>query len=156
MTSVTAFGENGRSTSAAAAFSVVIARIASLASPLPASTRPVPSGFVRNSASPGRAPLFGQIPFGCTVPTTASPYFGSASRIVWPPASSAPAARTCSSAAEKTAASTSFGNSSGNAAIERASSGTPPIAKTSLSAFVATSGGKKSTVNTSARSSSSL
>src|SRR5713226_9792303 len=97
---------------------------------------------------------------------TASPYFGSLSRIVCPPARSAPAARTCSSAAEKTDASTSFGSSSGNAAIESASSGAPPIAKTSLSAFVAamrpnvagssTSGGKKSSVKTSARSSSSL
>ena len=56
----------------------------------------MPSGFVRYSASPGRAPDFGQIPSGATVPTTASPYFGSASRIVWPPARIAPAARTCS------------------------------------------------------------
>ena len=71
------------------------------------------------------------------MPTTASPYFGSASRMVWPPASSAPAARTCSSAPAKTAASTSVGSSSGNAAIDSASSGEPPIAKTSLSAFVA-------------------
>jgi hypothetical protein len=82
VTSVTAFGVNGRSTSAAAAFSVVIQRTASETSPLPASSNPVPSGFVRKSASPGRAPAFGQIPSGCTVPTTASPYFDSASRIV--------------------------------------------------------------------------
>ena len=134
---MTAFGSNGRRTSAARAFSVVIQRTASAASPLPASTRPVPSGFVRKSASPGRAPLFGQIASGWTVPTTASPYFGSASRMVWPPASSAPAARTCSSAPAKTAASTAVGSSSGNAAIDSASSGEPPIAKTSLSAFVA-------------------
>ena len=71
------------------------------------------------------------------MPTTASPYFGSASRMVWPPASSAPAARTCSSAPAKTAASTDVGSSSGNAAMDSASSGEPPIAKTSLSAFVA-------------------
>ena len=126
----------------------------------------MPSGFVRKSASPGCAPFFGQIPEGCTVPTTASPYFGSGSRIVWPPASRAPAARTCESAAAKTAASVSTGSSSGKAAIESASSGEPPIANTSLSAFVAaiapksagssTSGGKKSSVKTSARSSSSL
>ena len=45
------------------------------------------------------------------------------SRIVCPPARSAPAARTCSSAAPNTAASTSFGSSSGNAAIESASNG---------------------------------
>jgi hypothetical protein len=158
---------------AAAPFSVVIQRTASACStsptsslPWPASTSPVPSGFVRKTASPDRAPLFGQIPSGCTVPITASPYFGSASRIVCPPASSAPAARTCSSAPENTAASTSFGSSSGNAAIESARSGAPPIANTSFRAFVAairpnvagssTSGGKKSSVNTSARSSSSL
>ena len=85
----------------------------------------MPSGFVRNSASPGRAPLFGQIPSGCTVPTTASPYFGSSSRIVWPPASIAPAARTTSSAPARTSPSTSVGSSSGNAAIDSASSGTP-------------------------------
>ena len=57
------------------------------------------------------------------MPTTASPYFGSASRIVWPPASSAPAARTCSSAPSKTARTTSVGSSSGNAATDSASSG---------------------------------
>ncbi len=38
------------------------------------------------------------------MPTTARPYFGSTSRIVWPPARIAPAARTCSSAPAKTAA----------------------------------------------------
>src|SRR5436190_9844653 len=100
------------------------------------------------------------------MPTTARPYFGSTSRIVWPPARIAPAARTCWSAPEKTAATVSVESSSGNAAIESARSGEPPIAKMSLSAFVAamrpnnagssTSGGKKSSVNTSARSSSSL
>jgi len=99
--------------------------------------RPVPSGLVTNSASPGWAPFFGQIPSGWTVPTTASPYFGSASRIVCPPASSPPAARTCASAAAKIAPSISTGSSSGNAAIESARSGVPPIANTSLSAFVA-------------------
>src|SRR6476619_6542696 len=97
---------------------------------------PVPSGFVRKSASPGRAPFFGQIPSGRTVPTTASPYFGSASRIVWPPASSPPAARTCWSAAAKISASISIGSSSGKAAIESASSGVPPIAQTSFNPLV--------------------
>ena len=120
---------------------------------------------MRNSASPGRAPAFGQIASGCTVPTTASPYFGSSSRIVCPPARIAPAARTRSSAPASTSPSTSTGSSSGNAATESASSGAPPMAKMSFSAFVAaiapnargssTSGGKKSTVNTIARSSSS-
>ncbi len=128
------------------------------------STIPVPSGFVRKSASPSLAPAFGQIASGCTVPTTASPYFGSSSRIVCPPARIAPAARTRSSAPASTSPRTSVGSSSGNAATESASSGAPPIAKTSFRAFVAaiapkvrgssTSGGKKSTVKTSARSSS--
>ncbi len=128
------------------------------------STRPVPSALVRKTASPLRAPLFVQMPSGCTVPTTASPYFGSSSRSVCPPARMAPAARTASSAPASTSASTSMGSSSGNAVTDRASNGMPPMAKTSLSAFVAamapksrgssTTGGKKSTVNTSARSSS--
>jgi len=120
-----ACGENARTASAAALFSVVIHSIASVASPLPASTRPVPSGFVRKSASPGCAPDFGQMPSGWTVPTTASPYLGSSSRIVCPPASSAPAARTCASAAAKSSAISSTGRSSGKAAIESATSGIP-------------------------------
>ena len=68
---------------------------------------------------------------------TASPYFGSASRIVWPPASMPPASRTFAAAASNTAASAAFGNSSGNAAIDRANSTRPPIAKTSESALAA-------------------
>ena len=52
-------------------------------------------------------------PSGETVPTTASPYFGSASRIVWPPASIAPAARTWRSAPSKIARTVSVGSSSG-------------------------------------------
>ena len=105
------------------------------------------------------------MPSGWTVPTTASPYFGSLSRIVCPPARIAPASRTCASAASRIAATVSCGSSSGNSAIESASSGRPPIAKTSFRAFVAaivpksrgssTSGGKKSSVKTSAVSSSS-
>jgi hypothetical protein len=104
------------------------------------------------------------MPSGWTVPTTASPYFGSLSRIVCPPARIAPAARTCRSAAPRIAATISCGSSSGNSAIESASSGLPPIAKTSFSALVAAivpkscgssiSGGKKSRVKTSAVSSS--
>jgi hypothetical protein len=94
---------------------------------------------------------------------TASPYFGSGSRIVCPPASVPPAARTTSDAPPKTSAITSRGSSSGNAAIESAKRTRPPIAKTSLTAFAAaispnvrassTSGGKKSTVPMTASSS---
>ena len=100
------------------------------------------------------------------MPTTASPYFGSASRIVCPPARTAPASATFAAAASKIARTVSTGSSSGKAAIESATSGLPPMAKTSLSAFAAaiapksagssTIGGKKSVVKTSARSSSSL
>ena len=89
MTSVTAFGENDRSASAASRFSSVIDATAASSAPSGAHpsrtawrTSPVPSGFVTRTASPGRAPLFRQTPSGCTVPTTASPYFGSSSRIV--------------------------------------------------------------------------
>ena len=144
MTSVTAFGFRARSSSAASLLSVRIHWTARSSGwepvrPLlcPLMIRPVPRGFVRNSASPGRAPFFGQIASGWAVPMTASPYLGSASRIVCPPASSAPDARTCSSAAAKMRARISVGSSSGNAAIESARSGVPPIAKTSFRAFVA-------------------
>ena len=94
---------------------------------------------------------------------TASPNFGSGSRIVWPPASVPPASRTTSAAPPTIAAITSVGRSSGNAAIDSAKSTRPPIAKTSEQAFAAaiapkvagssTSGGKKSTVPITARSS---
>ena len=82
---------------------------------------------------------------------------------MWPPASVPPASRTLADAPSKMAASTSRGRSSGKAAIERAKSTRPPIAKTSDSAFAAaiapnvrgssTSGGKKSSVPMMARSS---
>jgi hypothetical protein len=100
---------------------------------------------------------------GCAAPTTASPYFGSGSRIVWPPASVPPASRVFAAAPSNTAASTSRGSSSGKAAIASANRTRPPIANTSLSAFAAaispyvrassTSGGKKSTVPMTASSS---
>ena len=106
--------------------------------------------------SPGRAPPLRSSRSGWAAPITASPYFGSGSRIVWPPASVPPASRTLAAAPSKTAASVSRGSSSGNAAIDRAKRTRPPIANTSLSAFAAaispnvrassTSGGKKSSV----------
>ena len=71
----------------------------------------------------------------------------------------------CISAAAKIWPSMSIGSSSGNAAIDSANRTRPPIANTSDKALAAaispyvrassTSGGKKSSVNTSARSSSS-
>ena len=62
-------------------------------------TIPVPSRFVRNSASPGRAPPFINTRAGCTSPSTQSPNFGSASMIVCPPATIPPASVTLSRAA---------------------------------------------------------
>ena len=113
--------------------------------------------------SPGFAPPLRSSLSGWAAPITASPYFGSGSRIVCPPASVPPASRTFSAAPSNTAASTSRGSSSGNAAIDSANRTRPPIANTSLSAFAAaiapnvrassTSGGKKSSVPMIARSS---
>ena len=45
-------------------------------------TTPVPSGFDRNSRSPGRKPPFTRIRSGWMRPVTQSPYFGSASTTV--------------------------------------------------------------------------
>ena len=57
--------------------------------------------------------------------------------MVWPPASTPPASRTFAAAAWNTAASATFGKSSGKAAIDRANSTRPPIANTSESALAA-------------------
>ena len=123
-------------------------------------TSPVPSGFVRKTASPGRAPLFRQTPSGWTVPTTARPYFGSSSRIVCPPARIAPAAAHRSVRSREHRRRASRRQLLRERGTRARAAALPPIAKTSLSAFVAairpkcagssTSGGKKSTVKTSA------
>ena len=129
----------------------------------PLTSSPVPRRFVSTSTSPGRAPPLRNSRSGCAAPMTARPYFGSGSRIVWPPARTPPASRTLPAAASNTAARASFGKSSGNAAIDSANSTRPPIANTSESALAAaispyatgssTSGGKKSSVPRIARSS---
>ena len=118
---------------------------------------------MRSSTSPGRAPPLRSSRSGWATPTTASPNFGSGSRIVWPPASVPPASRTTSAAPPTIAAMTSTGSSSGKAATDRANSTRPPMANTSEQALAAaiapnvagsaTSGGKKSTVPMTARSS---
>ena len=173
VTSVTAFGANGRSASAASRLSVRIAATAASSAPSGArpsrcawSTRPVPSGFVRKSASPGRAPLFGQMPSGWTVPTTARPYFGSSSRIVWPPARIAPGGahdlvRSREDLPEHLRR--QLLRESGDREREqrlrrpsrrrRSARSSPRSRRTSRGS--STTGGKKSTVKTSARSSSS-
>ncbi len=121
---------------------------------------PRPSGFVRYSRSPGRISELRTSRSGATSPVTAMPYFGSASRIEWPPTTATPASAATAAPPSRTRASRSSGRSStGHATRFSAVSGRPPIAYTSLSAFVAairpqsygssTIGVKKSTVWTS-------
>ena len=168
VTSVTAFGVKGRSASAASRFDSHIASIAASSAPAGATpsrtpwrTSPVPSGFVRKTTSPGLAPCSSArsrpgAPSRRPRARTSARRRGSCG----PPARIAPASRTASAAPARISPSISTGSSSGKAVTESASSGRPPIAKTSLSAFVAairpkargssTTGGKKSTVKTSA------
>ncbi len=123
----------------------------------------MPSAFVSSSTSPARAPPLRNSRSGWAAPITASPNFGSSSRIVWPPASTPPASRTLAAAAARIEARASVGNASGKAAIESANRTRPPIANTSDRALAAaispyatgssTSGGKKSSVPRIARSS---
>ena len=82
-------------------WAIAAARSASLVRPCrrPQTSRPVPSRFVRMRTSPGLAPPLRRSRSGCAAPTTARPYFGSASRIVWPPARIPPASRTFAAAA---------------------------------------------------------
>ena len=162
---------SARPASRAPAFSVVITFTAVSSSSAVAPSRltaveitPSPIGFVRTRTSPARPPALRQTRSGSTVPTTARPYFGSGSSIECPPAISAPAWRATSLPPSMTRASSSNGNPSrGQATRLRPSSGEPPIAYTSDSAFVAairpqsyassTIGVKKSVVTTRARSS---
>ena len=171
VTSVAAFTPTAIAASRAVSFSVVITVIAVCSSAGVAASRltavemtPRPIGFVRTRTSPGRAPAFVSTAPGSTVPTTASPYFGSASSIEWPPAMRQPAARAVAAPPSSTRASSSNGSPSrGQPTRLSASSGVPPIAYTSESAFVAamrpqsngssTMGVKKSVVTTIARSS---
>jgi hypothetical protein len=105
VTSVTAFGGSARRTSAQSRFRVVIHSTAPRTSVVTGQAalravqhEPGAERLGQEQRVAGLRPDFGQTPSGCTVPTTASPYFGSRSRIVWPPARIAPAARTCASA----------------------------------------------------------
>ena len=52
---------------------------------------PIPKGLVSSSTSPGRAPELVSTLSGWTKPVTARPYFGSSSRMLWPPVMRAPA-----------------------------------------------------------------
>ncbi len=99
--------------------------------------RPVPIGFVSQSASPARRRDFSSMCSGSTRPVTAIPYFGSRSITVCPPATTAPASATLSIAPWKSRCSCSSGASSGQAAMFRPKSTSPPIAYTSDIAFAA-------------------
>ena len=98
---------------------------------------PVPSGFVRNSASPGCAPAFGHTRVGMDGADDGQAEL----RLVV--AQRVPAGEDRARAAHGLGRVRGpprpprRGSSSGNAATDSASSGRPPIAKTSLSAFVA-------------------
>ena len=129
----------------------------------PARTTPVPSGLDSTRTSPGRPPPFVKMRSGWTRPCTASPKIGSSLRMVWPPTTEPPAARTVAAAAARMASMASMGRRSGKAETFSAVVTRPPMAKTSLQALAAaiapksagssTRGGKKSVVDTTARSS---
>ena len=93
-------------------------------------TIPVPRALLSTSSIPGRPAALVITRSGCTVPTTASPYFGSGSRTECPPATSAPASATVATPARSTRSRTLAGSTSscGQATRLRASSGAPPIA----------------------------
>ncbi len=123
---------------------------------------PVPSGLDRNTRCPARRPPLIRRWRGSTRPVTQSPYLGSVSTTVCPPAMTPPASRTLSAPPRKMAAMMSLGSSRGKPATLSANSTCPPIAYTSDIAFAAaiapkrygssTMGGKKSTVLTMATS----
>ena len=123
---------------------------------------PVPRGFVKKSRSPGRRPPLMRMRSGWTRPVTQRPYFGSLSTTVWPPAITPPASTTLSLPPRNTSAMIAFDISRGKPATASAKSTSPPIAKTSDMEFAAeiapqvhgssTTGGKKSTVSTIAKS----
>ena len=142
VTSVTAWTASPRvrPASRAPALSVVMTSTAVASSSGPAPSRftaveitPSPIGLLSTSTSSGRPPAFRHTRSGSTVPTTASPYFGSGSSMEWPPAISAPAARATSAPPSMTRARSSKGRPSrGHATRLSASSGAPPMAYTSL------------------------
>ena len=97
---------------------------------------PRPERFARKSASPGPPPLWARSPRDARSRRPRA-RTSARSRGSCGPGEDRPAARTRSSAPASTSPSISTGRSSGNAAIESASSGEPPMANTLFSAFVA-------------------
>jgi len=101
----------------------------SAASPLAAVVMmPTPSGLVSARRSPGRAPPLVRMRWGCTSPMTASPYFGSLSSTVWPPASAAPPSSTFSAPPRRISEMISSGSLGGNPQMFSASTTSPPMA----------------------------
>src|SRR5580658_1336423 len=126
---------------------------------------PVPIGLVKISWSPGAARSMVISAAGSARPTTARPYLGTGSSMVWPPAMAQPASpATCAPPWSTWPRIAMSRPSAGQAVRLTANSGRPPMAYTSDSALAAairpqshgssTIGVKKSVVSTSARSSS--
>ena len=127
---------------------------------------PVPSGLVRISRSPGRAPALVTILSGWISPVTAKPALISLSLMLCPPTTATPASAILSMPPRRISCRTSSGTVwMGKPTIESAVIGRPPMAYTSLKRVgrrdlpehvgSSTDGEKTSTVCTSARSSSS-
>ena len=172
VTSVAATAPARSAASLAAAFRVVMASTAADSTSGGAAPRlcavattPVPIGLVSTSRSPSRARSTVIRCRGSAIPTTARPYLGSGSSMVWPPTTRQPAAAAASAPPRSTSASSSTGSVwPGQAVRLSAMTGRPPIAYTSDSALVAatrpqsrassTIGVKKSVVSTRARSES--
>ena len=89
---------------------------------------PVPNALVSTSRSPGCAPPLVRTRPGCTRPVTASPYFGSLSWMVCPPAMAAPTERSTSAPPRRISERSGAGKSGGNAAMFKANNTSPPIA----------------------------
>src|SRR4051794_16599520 len=99
---------------------------------------PTPSGLVRDSGAPATAASFRMIRSTSTRPVTAMPYLGSGSSTECPPPTWQPAACATSSPPRSTSAASSAGRTSrGQPRRFTATTGVPPIAYTSDSAFAA-------------------
>ncbi len=89
---------------------------------------PVPIGLERTSTSPARPPAFVHTSSGRAKPVTAMPYFGSASSIECPPATTAPAAAATSAPPRRISPRMSIGSVLGKATTFSANAGRAPIA----------------------------
>ena len=98
---------------------------------------PLPIGLVRLIGSPARPASMRSSASGSASPVTAMPYLGSGSSMLCPPASRQPACRAASSPPRSTSPASSTGSvARGQPSRFSATSGVPPTAYTSDSAFV--------------------